>query len=443
MTRRPLRKLLLAPLAAGLALTLAWSGPAGADPSRAAFADTIDEILTDPRLHGAQASVVIADAATGDVLYERGAADRLMPASNTKLLTSAAALDVLGPDYTYATEVYGTGPVRGRTLHGDLYLRGTGDPTLLYEDYQTLAKELRAAGVRSVRGDLVADDTRFDDERFHWGWNVSDEQYYYGAPISALTVAPDTDYDAGTVIVTIAPGERPGDPAEVSVYPDTGFLTVENTAVTGEAGSGRNVPLNRRHGEDVLTVSGSIAVDAAPLRAWRAVWDATGHATAVFRTALAEEGVTVRGGERLGEATPDGARLLAAHESMTVGELLNPFMKLSNNGHAEVLIKTMGYERAGSGSWSAGTAIARASLAQWGMDDSVYVLADGSGLTRRNWVSADQFTTMLLAVQDEEWFGTWYQELPVACESDRFGADHRDGRGRRAPRPAPAGRDRR
>lgn len=420
MKRRPLGKLLLAPVAAGLALTLAWSAPAGADQSRPAFADTIDQILTDPRLDGAQASVMVADAATGDVLYRRDTEDRLMPASNSKLLTSAAALDVLGPDYTYRTDVSTTGRLRGGVLRGDLYLRGTGDPTLLYEDYRSLARQLKEAGVRKVRGGLVADDTRFDDERFHWGWNVSDEQYYYGAPISALTVAPDTDYDAGTVIVTIAPGERPGDPAEVSVFPDTGFLTIENTAVTGEPGSGRNVPLNRKHGEDVLTVSGSIAVDAAPTSAWRAVWDATGHAAATFRTALAEEGITVTGDTRTGLPTPERARTLASHESMTVAELLNPFMKLSNNGHAEVLIKTMGYETSGSGSWSAGTAAARASLARWGMDDSVYVLADGSGLTRRNWVSPEQFTTMLLAVQDEEWFDTWYRELPVACAGERF-----------------------
>jgi D-alanyl-D-alanine carboxypeptidase/D-alanyl-D-alanine-endopeptidase (penicillin-binding protein 4) len=420
MTRRPIRKVLLAPVAVGLALTLAWSAPAGADSSRPAFADTIDQILTDPRLDGAQAGVVVADAATGDVLYERSPEDRLMPASNSKLLTSAAALDILGPDYTYATEVRSEGRVRGGSLHGDLYLRGTGDPTLLYEDYQSLAGQLADSGVRRIKGDLIADDTRFDDERFHWGWNVSDEQYYYGAPISALTVAPDTDYDAGTVIVTIAPGDEVGDPAKVSVFPDSGFVTIENTAVTGAEGSGRSVPLNRKHGEDVITVSGSIAVDAAPTSAWRAVWDPTGHAAAVFETAMAEEGIKVHGTTRLGRATPDGARLLASHESMTVAELLNPFMKLSNNGHAEVLIKTMGYETTGSGGWSAGTAAAENALAEWGMDDSVYVLADGSGLTRRNWVSADQFTTMLLAVQDEEWFDTWYQELPIACESDRF-----------------------
>jgi D-alanyl-D-alanine carboxypeptidase/D-alanyl-D-alanine-endopeptidase (penicillin-binding protein 4) len=420
MTRRPLRKLLLAPLAVGLAVTLAWSAPAGADPNRAAFADTIDQILTDSRLNGAQAGVMVADAATGEILYQRDQQDRLMPASNSKLLTSAAAMDILGPDYTYATEVRAEGRLRKGTLRGDLYLRGTGDPTLLYEDYQSLAKELSAAGVRTVRGALVADDTRFDDERYHWGWNVDDEQYYYGAPISALSVAPDTDYDAGTVIVTIAPGDRAGDPAKVSVFPDTGFMTIENTAVTGAAGSGRNVPLERKHGEDVLTVSGSIAVDASPTSAWRAVWDPTGHAAATFRTALAEEGIRVTGGDRLGEATPAGARLLASHESMTVAELLNPFMKLSNNGHAEVLIKTMGYETSGSGSWSAGTAAARGALAQWDMDSSMYVLADGSGLTRRNWVSADQFTAMLLAVQEEEWFDTWYQELPIACADERF-----------------------
>ncbi|WP_258037007.1 MULTISPECIES: D-alanyl-D-alanine carboxypeptidase/D-alanyl-D-alanine-endopeptidase [unclassified Streptomyces] len=420
MTRRPLRALLLAPVAACMALTLVWSAPAGADQSRAAFADTLDEILTDPRLDGAQASVVVADAESGDVLYEHNGDDRLMPASNSKLLSSAAAMDVLGPDYTFATEVRTPGRVVGGVLVGDLYLRGTGDPTLLYEDYQSLAAQLKKAGVRQVVGNLVADDTRFDDERYHWGWNVDDEQYYYGAPISALTVAPDTDYDAGTVKVTVEPGAAVGDRPKVSVYPDTGFVTVENTATTGEAGSSLSLPLNRKHGEDVITVSGSIAVDANPTSVWRAVWDPTGHATAVFKTALAEEGIRVVGKTRLGRATPDNTRLLASHESMTVAELMNPFMKLSNNGHAEVLVKAMGYESAGDGGWSAGTAAARDSLAGFGMDDSVYVLADGSGLTRRNWVPASEFATMLVNVRDEAWFDTWYEELPIACAGERF-----------------------
>lgn len=418
--RRSARTLLLAPIAAGLALTLAWSGPAGAESSRAAFADTLDDILTDPRLDGAQASVVVADAESGQVLYEHQPEDRLMPASNSKLLSSAAAMDILGPDYTWSTEVLTTGRQAGGVVLGDVYLRGTGDPTLLYEDYQALAKQLKDSGVRQILGNVVADDTRFDDERFHWGWNVSDEQYYYGAPISALTVAPNTDYDAGTVIVTIAPGDKVGDKPKVSVFPDTGFMKIENTATTGEAGSALSLPLNRKHGEDVLTVSGTIAVDANPTNSWRAVWDATGHATAVFQKALEEQGIRQIGKTRFGVATPASARVLASHESMTVAELLNPFMKLSNNGHAEVLVKTIGHETSGAGTWSAGIAATNESLARYGMDDSAYVLADGSGLTRRNWVSAEQFATMLVAVQEEEWFDTWHQELPIACAGERF-----------------------
>ncbi|WP_165986317.1 D-alanyl-D-alanine carboxypeptidase/D-alanyl-D-alanine-endopeptidase [Streptomyces sp. YIM 98790] len=407
------------PAAAGLALVLSLSSPAGADAERPGWAGTIDLALADPRLHGAQSSVVVADAATGEVLYERNGENRLMPASNSKLPTSVAALDILGPGYTYPTDVLATGRISHGRLRGDLYLRGTGDPTLLHEDYAGLARQLADAGVRTVTGDLVADDTRFDDEHFHWGWNVDDEQYYYGAPVSALTVAPDTDYDAGTVIVTVTPGEQPGDRPEVSVWPDSGFLTVRNTAAT-VAGSSATPSITRVHGQDVLVVDGSIGADRSPVRVWRAVHDPTGHAAAVFATALAEHGITVRGGTRLGEAAPAGARVLASHESMTVGELMNPFMKLSNNGHAEVLIKTIGWETSGEGSWSAGIAAARTSVAGFGMDPDTYVLADGSGLTRRNWIPSAELADLLIAVRDEEWFPGWYAQLPVACEPGRL-----------------------
>lgn len=419
--RKPLPALLAACLALILwpALSLAWSTPAGAGTERPAFADELDLILGDPRLSGAQAGVLVADAETGETLYARGAENRLMPASTTKLLTTAAALDVLGPDYTYATEVHATGDLTGRVLDGDLYLRGTGDPTLLPADYRSLARQVADAGVTDVTGDLVADDTRFDDERFHWGWNVDDEQYYYGAPVSALTVAPDTDYDAGTVIVRVTPGDRPGDRPAVTLVPDTGHLTVRNTATT-VAGDSAVPAIERAHGSDTLAVSGSIGVDRAPVRVWRAVWDPTAHAAAVFRAALAAQGVTVHGGTRPGEATPPAARTLATHRSMTVAELLGPLLKLSNNGHSEVLAKTMGREARGSGSWEAGTEVIREALTRLGLREGTYVLADGSGLSRRTYVPAEGFAALLLAARDRPWFDTWYERLPIACAPDRL-----------------------
>lgn len=224
--------------ALGLAALLLWTAqglagtPAGAGPSDTGLKGAVDEILTDPRLDGAAAGVVVADAATGATLYRRDGDDRLVPASNTKIPTSAAAMEVLGPDHRFRTEVLATGRLVSGVLHGDLYLRGTGDPTVLAADYDRLAARVAAAGVRRVTGRLVADDTRFDANRLGRSWAADDESSYYSAQISALTLAPDTDYDSGTVIVEASAAEVPGRRPAVTLIPRNDHVRVDNRATT-------------------------------------------------------------------------------------------------------------------------------------------------------------------------------------------------------------------
>ena len=419
---RTLRAVLAVPLAAaligGLATTV--TGSATADPTgREALVADLDRILADQRLRGAGAGVVIRDAATGEDVYSRGGADKLLPASNNKLLTSVAALEALGSDYRFTTGVLATAPQRGPALLGDLYLRGTGDPTLLQADYDRLAAGVAAAGIRIVTGRLVADDTWFDDTRLGVSWAWDDEPFYYSAQVSALSVAPDTDYDAGNVIVEVRPGAAVGVPAAVGLVPATGYVRVDNRATTGPAGSASTISLDRPHGANTIVVTGSVPAGRQPIRSWRTVWEPTGFAADVFARALAAHGVRVVGGTGLG-ATPAGARTITDHRSMTLAELLVPFMKLSNNGHAEVLVKAMGREVRGEGTWDAGIEVAAERLAALGVPADAYRMIDGSGLSRMQMLTADVVTTVLLAADDEPWFDAWYASLPIAGVSDRM-----------------------
>ena len=411
-------------LAAAVVLgALAWgmpSGSAGAAGDDSGLPEALDGILADARLAGGQASVVVADADSGDVLYSHTSGDRLMPASNTKLLTSAAAMSVLGPDYRFRTDVLTRGTRHGSVLHGDLYLRGTGDPTLLAEDYDELAGKLAAAGIKRVTGRLVADDTHFDDQRLGRSWAADDEAAYYSAQISALAVAPDTDYDTGTVIVHVSPGAAAGDRPKVTVTPPTDHVQVKVTATTAPAGEDGGITVDREHGTNRITVGGSIAADADPAKEWVSVWNPTGYAAAVFRDALAAHGIRVTGPTSLGQATPDGARQLAAHDSMRLADLLVPFLKLSNNMHAEILTKAMGVKTAGEGSWDAGLAAVEAYLKKLGVDTEELRQVDGSGLSRMDSVPANAFLRLLTEVRDAPWFDAWYRALPVACAPDRF-----------------------
>ncbi|MGC0331644.1 D-alanyl-D-alanine carboxypeptidase/D-alanyl-D-alanine-endopeptidase (penicillin-binding protein 4) [Streptomyces sp. SAI-170] len=402
------------------AAVLGPGAPAGADADRTGLPEAIDTVLGDPRMEGGIASVVVADAASGDVLYSHLPTTRLMPASNTKLATSAAAMEILGPEHRFTTDVLTGGRRVGSTLVGDLYLRGTGDPTLLAADYDRLAADVAATGVTRVEGRLLADDTRFDDQRLGRSWAADDESSYYSAQISALSLAPDTDYDTGTVIVTVTPGAKAGDEPAVTVTPDTDYVDVRVDATTVAAGGANDLTVEREHGGNTLHVTGTTPVGGSGAKEWVTVWEPTGYAAAVFRDALAAHGVRVTGPTRLGRQTPAGARQLASHASMPLKDLLIPFMKLSNNMHAEALTKAMGYKVSGQGTWPAGLAAVSGYLKGVGVDTARVRQVDGSGLSRMDNFPAAQLTRLLLAVRAEPWYADWYRSLPVACDPARF-----------------------
>ncbi|WP_419183753.1 D-alanyl-D-alanine carboxypeptidase/D-alanyl-D-alanine-endopeptidase [Streptomyces albidus (ex Kaewkla and Franco 2022)] len=405
-----------------LALTLGMGGSAGADssPQEQALGESIDRILGGKRLSGASSSVVVSDAASGRVLYSHDARRRLLPASNTKLLTSSAAMDVLGPDYRYRTDVLARGDQDGGRLDGDLYLRGTGDPTLLAEDYDELAADVADSGIKNVTGKLIADDTRFDSRRLGASWAADDESAYYSSQISALSLAPDTDYDTGCVHLEVVPGSEPGEKPKVKMSPSNRYVTVKSTATTVAANGSDTLSVDREHGGNTITVSGGIPAGADPFESWTSVWEPTGYAASVFADALKEHGVQVGGKTQLGRPTPDGARPVAGHKSMSLAKLSVPFMKLSNNNHAEVLTKTMGHETAGEGTWSAGLNAVEGFLKKAEVDTAAVRQVDGSGLSRMNNVPAGEIATLLHTVRDKPWFKKWYDALPVACHPDRM-----------------------
>ncbi|HEY9336124.1 MAG TPA: D-alanyl-D-alanine carboxypeptidase/D-alanyl-D-alanine-endopeptidase, partial [Kribbella sp.] len=352
-----------------------------------ALQQRLDGLLNDSRYDGSQVALVVRDAATGETLYDRNGGQRMLPASNTKLFSSTAAMHVLGPSYRFHTDVLATAPVRGGQLLGNLYLKGYGDPTALESDYAGLAQQLKAAGVRRVYGDLIADDTYFDHVRLGDSWAWDDEPFYYNAQISALTLAPNTDYDSGTAIVESRPGAAAGAPVKLNLVPANGAITLVNTATTGAAGSSNTLTIERDHGTNVVRVTGSLPLGASVGQEWVTVWEPELYAADVFRRALADQDITVSGRIK-NAATPATAARLARDESMTVGELMTPFLKLSNNMHAETLVKAMGAVAEADGSWSAGLGVVTDYAKSIGVDTSRIRLSDGSGLSRKVNVTA-------------------------------------------------------
>ncbi|WP_106252042.1 D-alanyl-D-alanine carboxypeptidase/D-alanyl-D-alanine endopeptidase [Allonocardiopsis opalescens] len=400
---------------------LAGSATATADPAEAGTADLradLAAILADPALAAARAGVLVRSAETGEVLYDNDASSGYVPASNEKLLIAAAALDVLGPDHTFTTSALAeSAPRRGRVE--DLYLVGTGDPSTDAAAYGELAAQVAEAGVRRVTGDVVADDSWFDSVRLGTDWAWDDEPYYYSAQISALTVAANDDLDTGAITVVAEPGAAAGEPARVGTDPATDYVTVTGEVATGAPGSAPSLSVTREHGTNTVSVSGSVPAGGSAATGLASVWEPTGYAAELFADALAEHGVRVDGEVRRGTA-PEGTAELAVRESAPLSELLPYFMKLSNNGHAEILVKAMGREVSGEGSWPAGLAATRAALERIGMPVTPLQLRDGSGLSRANLVSPEQITELLIAIDAQPWAEHLHASLPVAGEADRM-----------------------
>lgn len=367
----------------------------------------------------ARVGVVVRDGGTGDILYARNPDALLVPGSNQKLLIAAAAFAVLGPDYRFRTTLLTSGRVHGDTLEGNLYLRGTGDPTMLAERYGDLAATLAGRGIRRVRGRLVADDTWFDTVRLGPDWSWDDEGFAFAAQVSALTVAPDGDFDAGTAIVDVYPGLTEGTAARVILTPATHYLRIINRVKTGAAGSRATVAVDREHGANTIMLAGSVPLGTECIRRWVSVWEPTAYAAEVFRASLARHGIRMDGPTTFG-STPLLATELAAIESMSLRQLSIPFLKLSNNGIAEILIKAMGRRAADEGSWRAGLQVAGDYLVRRGANVRDIRLRDGSGLSRLNLVTTRELTRLLTDVQREPWFSHFYDALPIAGVSERL-----------------------
>ena len=215
-------------------------------------------MLKDSRVTKGRTSAVVFDAATGSELFQRSGSRATMPASNTKIVTAAAALHTLGPDYRFRTQVIRRAKITGSTLDGRLYLKGYGDPTARVSDYAALAQRVRAAGIRTVTGKLIVDATYFDSVRYNPTWRTGYADDYYAAEISALTLAPNADYDSGTVIIKYKAGSV-GKKAKITTSPAAAasYLSLKNLTTTGKKGTSTSFSASRAQGAKTITAAGA------------------------------------------------------------------------------------------------------------------------------------------------------------------------------------------
>lgn len=361
-------------------------------------------------------SVSIRSLQTDNVLFEHRGDVPMRSASNLKLLTGAAALHTLGEDYRFSTTLYIDGDIKGTTLVGDIYIKGGGDPTLLPADILEWAKVLKRQGIRKINGHLYGDDTFFSGAILSPGVEKRDESDYFAAPISALTLSPSEDFDASTVIVT-ATASRVGAKPHYEIVPNAAGMRVTNVAKTVAKGQKNTISITRKYGTNEIVIKGNIA-NGQKKKEWVTMQHPTQNTLSAVKGIWQEAGITFAKDSSVKRATvPETAQLLYVKQSRTLKAMYPTFMKLSNNTMADMLVKTMGQEVYGKGDLLTGLQVMREYGRTIGMDFSKWHLADGSGLSMANKVTANELTQLLVAMEPNKAF---YTGLPVGGVSERL-----------------------
>ncbi len=356
-------------------------------------------------------------------------ADRyFVPASNLKLIVTAAALEKLGPTYTWRTSLYGTAPVgRDGVLRGDLVLYGRGDPNLsgrftdsITAVFEALADSLDARDVRRVTGGLVADASLWDDEPLRPEWEAYDTLWWYAAPVGPI------GFNDNSIDFAIRPAARVGDRPEIEGEPESAFWSLENRATTGPPGVRQTFDLTREPGTNRVVAYGVLPLDAAPRTEYFAVVDPAAWTATVLREVLVDEGIVIEGPvsvvhdpARSPVAVASGARRglveLASWTSPPLPRVAETINGRSQNWHAEQLLKTLGLEVRGEGSWEAGLRAEKETLAALGVDTTAFHLHDASGLASANLVTPRALVELLTAARRRPWGETYVRSLPLAA----------------------------
>jgi D-alanyl-D-alanine carboxypeptidase/D-alanyl-D-alanine-endopeptidase (penicillin-binding protein 4) len=372
----------------------------------------------------ASIGIHVVDAASGKTLYQRNENRLLLPASNMKLFTTALALLRLGPDYRFETRVV-------REPSGDLTLVGSGDPSLSGRAFpyrkdapaaspllaiEELADQVVASGIERVDGDLIGDDRLYPWVPYPPSWTQDDGLWEYGAPVSALTVADNF------FTLSIRPGAHAGDPAVLALLPALEYFTIDNRIATVAAGGEARVRLSRLPGARQLLIWGSIPAGHAEMREELAIEDPALYAASALYEALTRRGVTIHGRARTrhrsttDDYTPPEGTIVASRTSPPLPELLQVIDKVSQNLHAELMLREVSRVTRHAGTREAGLEELSALLAETGASNDESRAEDGSGLSRNALVTPRLVTRLLTYLYSSKYRDLWISLLPVGGE---------------------------
>ncbi|MDJ0615818.1 MAG: D-alanyl-D-alanine carboxypeptidase/D-alanyl-D-alanine-endopeptidase [Calothrix sp. MO_192.B10] len=362
----------------------------------------VDAVVNRPGFNRVRWGILVTNQDGNQTLYNRNGQKYFVPASNTKVLTTAAALQALGANFRIRTSVYQDG-------EGILRVVGRGDPSLKDAQLQSLAKQLRQRGIRQIK-QLIADDSYFQGDGIHPSWMWEDVQYYYGAPVNSLIL------NENAAILRIFP-QTVGQPLKVKwdELTEAYRWRVENNSVTLPKGERGFVEVTRDLKGPVLRINGQLGVDSRPDITAIAVFDPIEHFMRHFRLNLAKEGISVT--RVFSAAGSKNERELAAVESPPLSELLVETNVNSNNLFAEALLRALASkstQKNPKNTANVGLAVLKTTLNQLRVNPQSYQIVDGSGLSRKNLISPEALVQTLQGMAKSPQAKVFRASLPVA-----------------------------
>jgi D-alanyl-D-alanine carboxypeptidase/D-alanyl-D-alanine-endopeptidase (penicillin-binding protein 4) len=399
--RRPAASVIVA-LTAALAacqanpqLTVAPTAPS-APSSKVLLEREITRILAAPPLARGSWGIVVRSVASGEVLYSTNPRKLMMPASGLKVVTLAAAAERLGWDFTFETRVVADGSIDERFLNGDLIVVGHGDPSLDDWDgaatrlFENWARAIKTSGIDTIGGRIIGNDNALEDALLGSGWAWDDLDRSFATSIGAL------QFNQNTAQVRIGPGAAESAPASVTLSPGGSGLVLRNLLTTTAPSIPAALETRRLAGTAVLELRGSIPLGIAPFNRNVSVSNPTLYYVHALREALLANGIDVRGpavdiDDALHAPTGSAGTTLISYRSPPLAALAATMMKQSQNLYAETLLQTIG-----------GPDQVKSILEGWGIPAEDLVMADGSGLSRYNLVTAEAMTSILSHVAKDE-----------------------------------------